>query len=123
MEKEKEFARRLLTIFDGLTEVMEQHCPEVAAVEDLFVAHNPRSALKLGQARGAAVVAAMKQGISVHDYSPRMVKQAVAGYGQAQKEQVQHMVQALLELSGAPSPDAADALAVAICHAGYMDRL
>ena len=123
MEKEKGFSRRLLTIFEGLSEVMEQHQPEVAAVEDLFVAHNPRSALKLGQARGTAVVAAMKQGLPVHDYSPRLVKQAVAGYGQAAKEQVQHMVQALLELSGAPSPDAADALAVAICHASHMDRL
>jgi len=103
--------------------VMELHRPEVAAVEDLFVAHNPRSALKLGQARGTAVVAAMKQGLPVHDYTPRMVKQAVAGYGQAAKEQVQHMVRALLELSGAPSADAADALAVAICHANHMDRL
>jgi crossover junction endodeoxyribonuclease RuvC len=123
MEKEKDFSRRLLTIFEGLSEVIQQHQPEVAAVEDLFVAHNPRSALKLGQARGTAVVAAMKLGLAVHDYSPRMVKQAVAGYGQASKEQVQHMVQALLELSGAPSQDAADALAVAICHSSHMDRL
>jgi len=122
-EKEKDFSRRLLVIFEGLSEVMELHQPEVAAVEDLFVAHNPRSALKLGQARGTAVVAAMKQGLAVHDYSPRMIKQAVAGYGQAQKEQVQHMVRALLELSGSPSSDAADALAVAICHANHMDRL
>ncbi len=120
---EKDFSRRLLVIFEGLSQVMENHRPEVAAVEDLFVAHNPRSALKLGQARGTAVVAAMKQGLAVHDYTPRMVKQAVAGYGQAPKEQVQHMVQALLELSGSPSPDAADALAVAICHANHMDRL
>lgn len=123
MEKEKDFSRRLLIIFEELAEVMERHHPEVAAVEDLFVARNPRSALKLGQARGTAVVAAMKQGLPVHDYSPRMVKQAVAGYGQAPKEQVQHMVQALLELSGVPSLDAADALAVAICHASHMDRL
>jgi crossover junction endodeoxyribonuclease RuvC len=120
---EKDFSRRLLVIFEGLYEVMELHGPEVAAVEDVFVAHNPRSALKLGQARGTAVVAAMKRGLAVHDYTPRMVKQAVAGYGQASKEQVQHMVQALLELSGAPSPDAADALAVAVCHANHMDRL
>lgn len=92
-------------------------------MEDLFSAHNVRSALKLGQARGAVVTAAMKQGLSVHDYTPRMVKQAVAGYGHAEKEQVQHMVRTLLGLSGAPSSDAADALAVAICHANYMDRL
>lgn len=120
---EKDFSRRLLVIFDGLTDVMELHKPDVAAVEDLFVSQNPRSALKLGQARGTAVVAAMKQGLSAYDYTPRMVKQAVAGYGQASKEQVQHMVQALLELSGAPSSDASDALAVAICHANHMDRL
>jgi len=112
-----------LIIFDGLSEVMEQHKPGVAAVEDLFVAHNVRSALKLGQARGAAVTAAMKQGLSVHDYTPRVVKQAVAGYGQAEKGQVQHMVRTLLGLSGAPSSDASDALAVAICHANHMDRL
>ena len=122
-EREKDFSRRLLIIFKGLSEVMERHHPGVAAVEDVFVAHNPRSALKLGQARGTAVVAAMNQGIRVHDYSPRMIKQAVAGYGQAHKEQVQHMVCALLDLSSAPTNDAADALAVAICHAGHMDML
>ena len=122
-EKEKNFSRRLLIIFEGLSEVLVCHQPEVAAVEDVFVAHNPRSALKLGQARGTAVVAAMKQGIEVYDYSPRMIKQAVAGYGQAQKDQVQHMVCALLELSTAPTNDAADALAVAICHAGHIDML
>ena len=122
-EQEKDFSRRLLIIFEGLSEVMARHRPGVAAVEDVFVAHNPRSALKLGQARGTAVVAAMKQGIEVYDYSPRMIKQAVAGYGQAQKEQVQHMVCALLELSAVPTNDAADALAVAICHAGHMDML
>jgi crossover junction endodeoxyribonuclease RuvC len=120
---EKDFSSRLLVIFNGLLGVIEQHHPEVAAVEDLFVAHNARSALKLGQARGAAVVAAMQQNLPVHDYSARKVKQAVAGYGQASKEQVQQMVQTLLELSGVPSSDAADALAVAICHANNMDRL
>jgi crossover junction endodeoxyribonuclease RuvC len=119
--REKDFSRRLLRIFEGLSEVMELYRPEVAAVEDVFVAHNPRSALKLGQARGTAVVAAMRQGLLVHDYSPRMIKQAVAGYGQAEKEQVQHMVRVLLDLSGVPSSDAADALAVAICHACRMD--
>jgi len=121
--KQKDFSQRLLTIFEGLAEVMDLQQPEVAAVEDVFVANNPRSALKLGQARGAAVVAAMKYGVGVYDYSPRQVKQAVVGYGQAPKEQVQHMVRMLLELSGAPSPDAADALAVAICHANHLDRL
>ncbi|CAK8713876.1 MAG: Holliday junction endonuclease RuvC [Candidatus Electronema aureum] len=102
---------------------MELHKPEVAAVEELFVAHNVRSALKLGQARGAAVVAAMRFGLPVHGYPPRLVKQTVTGYGQAEKEQVQHMIQVLLELSGAPSSDAADALAVAVCHAQRMGTL
>jgi len=111
---------RLLEIYEGLIQVIDQHQPDVAAVEDMFVAHNPRSALKLGHARGVAVLAAMKNGLRVHDYSPRVVKQAVAGYGQAEKEQVQHMVCALLELSACPSSDAADALAVAICHANRM---
>ena len=111
---------RLLEIFEGLMLVIEKHQPDVAAVEDVFVAHNPRSALKLGHARGVAVLAAKKSGIKVHDYPPRMVKQAVAGYGHAEKEQVQNMVCALLELSSSPSSDASDALAVAICHANQM---
>ena len=111
---------RLLEIFEGLMHVIEKHQPDVAAVEDVFVAHNPRSALKLGHARGVAVLAAKKSGIKVHDYPPRMVKQAVAGYGHAEKEQVQNMVCALLELSSSPSSDASDALAVAICHANQM---
>ncbi len=114
------FANRINEIFDGINEVIQTHGPEVAAVEDLFMAQNPRSALKLGQARGAAIVAAMQNGLSVTDYSPRLVKQSVAGYGQAEKEQVQHMVRVLLGLSGSPSADAADALAVALCHANRM---
>jgi crossover junction endodeoxyribonuclease RuvC len=111
---------RLLEIYEGLRKVIDQHGPDVAAVEDVFMAHNPRSALKLGHARGVAVLAAMRGGLKVYDYPPRQVKQAVAGYGQADKIQVQHMVTALLELSSSPSNDAADALAVAICHANQM---
>ncbi len=114
------FCERLQLIFRGLGEVMDRYEPEVAAIEDLFVAHNPRSALKLGQARGSAVVADMERMVEVHDYSPRMTKQAVVGYGQAQKHQVQHMVRMLLELDKVPSRDAADALAVAICHAHHL---
>jgi crossover junction endodeoxyribonuclease RuvC len=91
-----------------------------AAVEEVFLATNPRSALKLGHARGVAVVTAMQNGLAVHDYSARAVKRAVVGYGQATKEQVQHMVQVLLRLTGRPSADAADALAVAICHANQF---
>lgn len=114
------FNSRLLMIYDGLKRVIDKYAPEVAAVEDVFLSRNPRSALKLGHARGVAVLAAMKSGLDVHDYSPRAVKQAVAGYGQAEKSQVQHMVKALLELSSSPSSDAADALAVAICHANQI---
>lgn len=111
------FAVRLNEIFDGINEVVQVHQPEMAAVEDVFLSANPRTAIKLGQARGAAIVAAMQNGLSVSDYSPKMVKQAVAGYGQAEKSQVQQMVRVLLNLKGKPSNDAADALAVAICHA------
>jgi len=119
MEREQDFSRRLLMIFEGLSEVMEEHRPDAAAVEDVFVSHNSRSALKLGQARGAAVVAACRQRIPVYDYTPRTIKQTVAGYGQAEKGQVQEMVRLLLALSGLPSADAADALAVALCHAQH----
>jgi crossover junction endodeoxyribonuclease RuvC len=114
------FAHRLNEIFDGINEVIRVHAPVVAAVEDVFMASNASSALKLGQARGAAVVAAMQNGLSVHDYSAKKVKLSVVGYGQAEKGQVQHMVKVLLGLSSAPSVDAADALAVAICHAHHF---
>lgn len=120
MKAEMDFSRRLLMIFEGLCDVMDRHRPDVAAVEDVFVAHNVRSALKLGQARGAAVVAAGRRGIEVFDYTPRKVKETVAGYGQAEKSQVQEMVRTLLDLSGLPSADAADALAVALCHAHHL---
>ncbi len=112
-------AERLVEIYDGLVKVIDLHAPDIAAVEEVFVARNPRSALLLGQARGIAVLAAMKSGIRVHDYSTRVVKQAVTGYGQADKAQVQHMVRILLGLSALPGNDAADALAVAICHANH----
>ena len=114
------FSHRLNEIFDGINEVIQVHGPEVAAVEDVFLSNNPRSALKLGQARGAVIVAAMQNGLAVRDYSARMIKQAVVGYGQAEKIQVQHMVRILLGLSASPSADAADALAVAICHANTL---
>lgn len=111
------FNDRLKMIFDGLCEVIEIHKPTVAGVEDVFVAANPRTALKLGHARGVAVLAALHNGMRVYDYTPRMVKQAVVGYGNADKQQVQQMVRVLLQLSASPSSDAADALAVAMCHA------
>lgn len=114
---DESFSVRLNQIFDGINEVIQVHEPTVAAIEDVFLATNPRSALKLGQARGSAVVAVTQNGLQVYDYSPKLIKQAVVGYGQAAKEQVQHMVRVLLGLNGSPSSDAADALAVAICHA------
>ncbi|CAG0911660.1 unnamed protein product, partial [Cyprideis torosa] len=111
------FSVRINEIFDGLNEVIRLHDPAMAAIEEVFLASNPNTAIKLGQARGAAVVAAMQNGLSVTDYSARKIKQAVAGYGHAEKGQVQQMVRILLNLRQAPSSDAADALAVAICHA------
>lgn len=111
------FAHRINEIFDGINQIIQVHQPGVAAVEDVFVSKNPRSALKLGQARGAAVVAVMQNGLAVCDYSPKLVKQSVVGYGQAEKGQIQHMMKILLGLPKQPSADAADALAVAMCHA------
>ena len=113
-------ANRLNEIFEGLNEVIQLHDPEVAAVEEVFMASNPNSALKLGQARGAAVVAAMQNGLGVYDYSAKKIKQAVVGYGQAEKGQVQQMIRMLLKLSATPSSDAADALAAAVCHANHQ---
>ncbi len=117
------FSERLKIIHDGICEIIENQSPLVAAVEDVFVAVNPRSALKLGHARGVALLAAMQNGLDVHDYTPRMIKQAVVGYGNADKQQVQQMVRVLLQLSSSPSQDAADALAVAICHANQPFKL
>lgn len=108
---------RLKVIFESLTEIIELHSPQQVAVEQVFMAKNAGSALKLGQARGAAIVACVTQGLEAHEYSARQIKQAVTGTGAAQKEQVQHMVKILLKLPAAPQEDAADALATAICHA------
>lgn len=114
------FSYRLNQIFSGINEVIQVHGPTEAAVEDVFLATNPGSALKLGQARGAAVVAAMQNNLEVTDYSAKQIKQAVVGYGQAGKGQIQHMIKVLLNLQKQPSSDAADALAVAICHANQF---
>jgi crossover junction endodeoxyribonuclease RuvC len=109
-------AQRLQQIFHGLRDIMSQYPPHEIAIEQIFMHQNPSSALKLGQARGAAMVAASHDGLPVFEYSARQIKQAVVGYGAAQKTQVQQMVKTLLSLSGIPQADAADALAVAICH-------
>jgi len=105
---------RLQQIFLGLTEIIQQYQPEEAAIEQVFMHENPGSALKLGQARGAAIVTLT---VPVAEYSARQVKQSVVGYGAAKKEQVQHMVGCLLNLPGKLQADAADALAIALCHA------
>lgn len=108
---------RLKAIQEGLEEVIRCDSPRAAAVEDLFFARDARAALKLGHARGAAIVAAARSGIEVFTYSSLAVKQAIVGYGKAEKQQVQAMVAALLNLNELPQPeDASDALAVAICH-------
>jgi crossover junction endodeoxyribonuclease RuvC len=108
---------RLLGIHEGITEIIATHQPEVVAVEGVFMRNNAGSALKLGQARGAALCAAAAAGLPVSEYAPTAIKQAVVGRGQAEKGQIQHMVRALLGLSRAPAEDAADALAAALCHA------
>jgi crossover junction endodeoxyribonuclease RuvC len=112
-----ELPERLKSILNSLGEVIAQHNPEQVAVEKVFVNVNPQSTLLLGQARGAAICAAVLVNLPVAEYTALQVKQAVVGNGHAKKEQVQLMVQRLLSLSGVPSPDAADALACAICHA------
>jgi len=113
----KDFPQRLEKIFTGLSAVIAQYQPEVVAVENVFLAKNAMSALKLGQARGAAIVAAVNVGLPVHEYTAMQVKQAVVGTGRAEKTQVQQMIKALLNLPEVAQEDASDALAVAICHA------
>jgi crossover junction endodeoxyribonuclease RuvC len=112
-----EVPARLGAIFTGLTEVLAAWKPDEVSIEKVFMARNADSALKLGQARGAAITAAVHAGLPVFEYSARQVKQAVVGKGGADKSQVQHMVQVLLALSRKPQADAADALAIALCHA------
>jgi crossover junction endodeoxyribonuclease RuvC len=111
------FAARLKQIFDGLTEIIGDYAPHEAAVERVFMARNPDSALKLGQARGAAICAVVNRGISISEYAAREVKQSVVGTGAGDKTQVQHMVCVLLNLHERLQADAADALAVALTHA------
>jgi crossover junction endodeoxyribonuclease RuvC len=107
---------RLAAIFRGLTEILQIHRPVEVGVEDIFHARNPQSALKLGQARGVALLAAELAGLPLVEYTPMQVKLAAVGYGRADKVQVQEMVRRLLALPERASPDASDALAVAICH-------
>jgi crossover junction endodeoxyribonuclease RuvC len=119
-------ARRLAQIYGQLNALIDEHQPDEVAIEEIFYALNVKSALKLGQVRGVAMLAAAAAGLDVAEYSPLTIKSAVVGYGRAEKEQVQLMVTRLLGLPGPPQPmDASDALAIAICHlhtAGTLTR-
>lgn len=115
--KNEELATKLQDIFLKVSEVIATFHPEEAAVEQVFVHANANSALKLGQARGAALVALASHNLVVAEYAPRQIKQAVVGYGHSEKHQVQKMVKLLLKLKEIPTEDGADALAIAICHA------
>ncbi|MCY4264018.1 MAG: crossover junction endodeoxyribonuclease RuvC [Gammaproteobacteria bacterium] len=118
-----ELPERLKRIFEGLSLVIRQHQPQQSAIEEVFMGRNAASALKLGQARGAAMSACLCYDLPVSEYSARAVKQAVVGAGAAEKSQVQHMVKALLRINVTIANDAADGLAVAICHANTQASL
>jgi crossover junction endodeoxyribonuclease RuvC len=121
------FSSRLLKISRALEEIIDRLQPNACAIEEAFYSVNPKVTLKLGQVRGVALLAAERAALEIGEYSPRLVKQTVAGYGNAEKQQVQQMVRVLLSLTAVPEPhDAADALAVAICHfhhASFGQRL
>ncbi len=114
-----ELSQRLLQIFNGICQLMESYSPDEVAIEEVFVHQNPNSALKLGHARGVAMVAAASHRVKVYEYSARAVKKTIVGYGAAEKDQVKQMVVNLLSLNSPPQADAADALAIAISHS-YM---
>jgi crossover junction endodeoxyribonuclease RuvC len=116
------FPQKLLIIHAELAALLAEHRPDCVAIENLFHAVNARSALKLGHARGVAMLAAVEAGLPIVEYTPAEVKQSVVGYGRAEKSQVQSMVQLLLGLSAPPTPhDASDALAIAVCHLHKMN--
>jgi crossover junction endodeoxyribonuclease RuvC len=123
----EKFSKRLLKIYTGLEAVIERFQPDVLSVEEAFYAANVGVAMKLGQVRGVVLLLGEKAGMEIAEYSPRLIKQTVVGYGAAEKHQVQEMVRVLLRLKNAPQPhDSADALAIAICHfhhAGVQDRI
>lgn len=121
------FSARLLKICNGLEEVIAEHRPDACALEDAFLATNVKVSMKLGQVRGVVLLLAERAGLEISEYSPRLIKQTVVGYGNAEKHQVQEMVRLLLKLRSIPAPhDAADALAAAICHfhhARFTERI
>lgn len=121
------FPNRLARIYEGVSGVIEHFSPDVLSVEDAFYAVNVKSAMKLGQVRGVILLLGEQRGLQIAEYAPRLIKQTVVGYGGAEKNQVGEMVRILLRLKAVPTPhDAADALAIAICHfhhAGMQDRI
>jgi crossover junction endodeoxyribonuclease RuvC len=119
----RDLGERLKSIFEGVGDIVQRHQPQQMAIEQVFLYRNADSALKLGQARGAAICATVLNAVPVHEYTPAQVKAAVVGKGNAAKEQVQYMMRLLLRLPGAPQADAADALAVAVCHAHHQSTL
>lgn len=116
------FPDRLRQIFETVGTIVEEHRPDIVSVESVFMHKNAGSALKLGQARSAALCATFAYEAEVYEYAPREIKQAIVGTGSATKEQVQHMIVSMLSLDGIPAPDAADALAAALCH-GHQRRI
>ena len=118
-----DLAERLQVIFSSISQIIEEHTPQEMAIEQVFMSKSAGSALKLGQARGAAIVASTNHGLPVYEYEARKVKQSVVGNGAADKQQVQEMIKYLLKLSASPQEDAADALAVALCHANTQQHL
>ncbi len=123
----EKFSKRLLKIYEGVSEIIEKFQPDTISVEEAFYAVNVGVALKLGQVRGVVLVLGEKAGLDIGEYAPRLIKQTVVGYGNAEKHQVQEMVKLLLRMKEVPQPhDAADALAIAICHfhhAGMQNRI
>lgn len=117
-----DFPDRLRQIFESVSSIVAEYAPDVVAIESVFMHKNAGSALKLGQARSAALCATFSGNVEVHEYAPREIKLAIVGTGSASKEQVQHMVVSLLSLDTAPAADAADALAAALCH-GHQRRI
>lgn len=111
------FSKRLVRAYAGVAEIIEKYEPDVLSIEDAFYAVNVNVAMKLGQVRGVILLLGEQRGLKIAEYAPRLIKQTVVGYGNAEKHQVQEMVRILLKLKSAPTPhDAADALAIAICH-------
>jgi len=121
------FPARLLSVHDGVSNLIDRFSPDTLSIEDTFYAANPSVAMKLGQVRGVVLLLGQQRGLEIAEYAPRLIKQTVVGYGNAEKRQIAEMVRILLKLDAVPRPyDAADALAIAICHfhhCGLRDRL